>query len=191
MNHPSPRVGDLLQHPVFGVFRVRELGEERVIAERGDQVFPVPLAVLVAARPASGVVALGAVDPSALRKLVIDDPMGTLAELMEEVECSRSATGGWLMGLGVLSLAEFERWWTDVCKKAEEDGRFALMGDTIRWREVPPLDLEEPLPMEVGPLPEAEVCLQRNCLYLHVHLRKRWRWCMRRAWALCGFGEQC
>lgn len=155
MSETSPQIGDLLQHPVFGVFRVRELQDDRVIAERGDQVFPIPRAVLVSARPARGVVALGAVDPPALRQLIVNDPMGTLAQLMEEVECSPSSTGGWLTGLGVLSTEEFETWWEEVSRKAEEDSRFSILGESIRWREAPPLDLEEPLPLEVGPLAPA------------------------------------
>ncbi|HNH49848.1 MAG TPA: hypothetical protein PKY30_22585, partial [Myxococcota bacterium] len=141
----DPQPGDLLQHPVFGVFRVQQVQDQHVLAARADQRFLVPKAALRQARPAKGGVMLGVAEPEELRKLVVEDPLAALAELMEEVECSRDLAASWLTGLGVLGVEEFDRWWEQVSAEVEQDDRFVREGEVIRWREAPPMELAEPI----------------------------------------------
>lgn len=153
MTELDPKPGDLLQHPVFGVFRVQQVMEQHILAARADQRFLVPKAALRHAQPARGGVALGVADPDELRKLVVADPMAALVEMMEEVECSREVAASWLTGLGVLGGEEFEQWWSRVTHEVQQDDRFSHEGEVIRWREAPPLELAEPISSEPQPLP--------------------------------------
>lgn len=156
MTATVPKIGDVLQHPIFGVFRVREIDADRVMVERAEQVFAIPMSVIQSAQPAKGLMSQGAIDPQGLRRLVLEDPLGVLAELMEEVECTRADTGAWFTGLGVLSEAEFDKWWEALGQQIEEDGRFSQIGEVIRWRESPIVELgkeqvaREPLPEPGG-----------------------------------------
>jgi PPM family protein phosphatase len=161
MTQLDPQPGDLLQHPVFGVFRVQQVQDQHVLAARADQRFLVPKAALRQARPAKGGVMLGVAEPEELRKLVVEDPLAALAELMEEVECSRDMAASWLTGLGVLGAEEFDRWWEQVSAEVEEDDRFVLEGEVIRWREAPTMELAEPISVELQPLaPEGSLAAE-------------------------------
>lgn len=157
----DPQPGDLLQHPVFGVFRVQQVQDQHVLAARADQRFLVPKAALRQARPAKGGVMLGVAEPGELRKLVVDDPLAALAELMEEVECSREVAASWLTSLGVLSTEEFDTWWERVSAEVELDDRFVREGEVIRWREAPPVELAELISVELQPLdPEGSLAAE-------------------------------
>lgn len=158
----SPQVGDVLHHPAFGFATVEERDASGVTLRWRHQGPSHPLHVgLVAVAKAyrrclpEGLLARSVLDPDGTRALLEAEPCTALAMLLAETGEALEGPDvrDWLLALGLLSAARFERWWEAVKPLFEADGRFTWIGGRLALREG--LEASEILSVRPQPLPPA------------------------------------